>query len=281
MMEARVASLHLYAVKGARALDVDAARIGIEGLSVGGVGDRAWMFIDAEGRFITQRSHRRLALIGITIRGQSLALAIPGHDEILIDLDASHAPARDVVVWHSAVRGFDEGDRIADVVSQFLGEPLRLVRFDETLPRLCNPDFAGDSGAHTRYADGYPVLVIGAASLRDLNERLAAKGARELPMNRFRPNIVVEGIDAFDEDHIDTLAIGDSVLKMVKPCIRCEVTTIDQATAVAGEEPLLTLSAYRQHATLGGIHFGMNAIVTAGAGGTLAVGDEVIPAYAF
>jgi uncharacterized protein len=100
-------------------------------------------------------------------------------------------------------------------------------------------------------------------------------------MNRFRPNVVVDGLDAFDEDHVDTLAIGGTVLKMVKPCIRCEVTTIDQATAVAGVEPLLTLSAYRQHQTLDGIHFGMNAIVTAGAGSTLATGAGVRVEFRF
>jgi uncharacterized protein YcbX len=155
------------------------------------------------------------------------------------------------------------------------------VRFDPALPRACNRDYAGDSGAHTRYADGYPVLVIGAQSLRDLNGRLDAKGAAALPMNRFRPNIVVDGLDAFDEDHVDTLAIGGAVLKMVKPCIRCEVTTIDQATAIAGVEPLLTLSAYRQHPTLEGIHFGMNAIVAAGVGSTLATGAGVRVEFRF
>ena len=162
-----------------------------------------------------------------------------------------------------------------------LGEPLRLVRFDPAQPRLCNPDFAGDSGAHTRFADGYPVLVIGAQSLADLNARLAAKGADALAMDRFRPNVVVEGLEAFDEDHLATLAIGDVTLKMVKACIRCEVPTIDPRTAIAGVEPLVTLSTYRQHATLDGIAFGMNAIVATGAGGTLAVGDTVTPTFAF
>jgi uncharacterized protein YcbX len=281
MTAAHVASLHVYPVKGARAIDVGSAQLGIEGLATQDVGDREWMLVDAGGRFITQRSHRSLALVGVAIRDRQLLLSFPGHPEILIDLARAHAPSRDVVVWRSSVRGFDEGDAVANAASAFLGEPLRLVRFDPALPRACNPDYAGDSGAHTRYADGYPVLVIGAQSLRDLNGRLAAKGEAALPMNRFRPNIVVDGLDAFDEDHVDTLAIGGAVLKMVKPCIRCEVTTIDQATAIAGVEPLLTLSAYRQHSTLQGIHFGMNAIVAAGAGSTLATGAGARAAFRF
>ncbi|MEO8974548.1 MAG: MOSC N-terminal beta barrel domain-containing protein [Casimicrobiaceae bacterium] len=273
MTQPRVASLHLYPVKGARAIDVDAAHISVEGVVVGGVGDREWMLVDSDGRFITQRSHHRLALIDITIGERHLQLSVPGGETIRVALDARRTAARDVIVWRSAVRGFDEGDQAAAAVSRFLGQPLRLVRFDPALPRLCNPDFAGDSGAHTRYADGYPVLIIGAASLRDLNARLLGKGATALPMNRFRPNIVVDGIEAFDEDHIDTLTINGIVMKMVKPCIRCIVTTIDQASAAAGEEPLLTLSGYRQHATLGGIHFGMNAIIVRGAGGRVSAGD--------
>jgi uncharacterized protein len=279
---ARIASLHVYPVKGARALDVAEAGIAIEGLSTQGLGDREWMVVDAANRFISQRSHARLALVGVAVDRRALVLSIPGQAAVAIPLDAPQVGARDVVVWHSEVRGFDEGDAAANALSAFLGEPLRLMRFDARTPRLCNPDFAGDSGAHTRYADGYPLLVIGAQSLRDLNDRLAAKGERALPMNRFRPNLVIEGVDAFDEDHIDTLTVAGVVLKVVKPCIRCEVTTIDQSTAIAGDEPLLTLSSYRLHVTpLPGIAFGVNAIVQSGAGATLAVGDEVNAEFAF
>jgi uncharacterized protein YcbX len=280
-MNPHIASLHIYPVKGARGIDLDSAAIGIEGLAAHGVGDREWMVTDRNYQFISQRSHRRLALVGLAARERHLILSIPGHDEIRIDLDRVRTEAHDVVVWRSTVRGFDEGDAVANALSAFLGEPLRLVRFDPRMPRLCNPEYAGDSGAHTRYADGYPLLVIGAESLRELNGRLAGKGADALPMNRFRPNIVVDGLEAFDEDHVDTLAINGVVLRMVKPCIRCEVPTIDQMTAVAGEEPLLTLSAYRQHATLPGIHFGMNAIVAQGAGSSLATGADVQVEFSF
>ena len=126
-----------------------------------------------------------------------------------------------------------------------LGADVRLVRFDPAHQRLCNPVYAGDSGAHTAFADGYPLLVIGDASLAELNGRLAAVGSPALPMNRFRPNIVLSGLEPFDEDHIDTLSADGVTMKLVKPCTRCQITTTDQATADVGTEPLATLGGYR------------------------------------
>jgi len=158
---------------------------------------------------------------------------------------------------------------------------VRLVGFDDALPRRCNPDYAGDSGATTLFSDGYPLLVVGEASLDDLNARLADRGLREVPMNRFRPNLVVAGLPAFDEDHVESLACGNVVLKLVKRCTRCEVTTTDQATGHRLEEPLRTLSTYRRDDRLAGVTFGMNAIVVRGAGATLAVGDAMEATYRF
>jgi uncharacterized protein len=281
-MSARVASLHIYPVKGARGIDAAAAVLGTEGLAVDGVGDREWMIVDAAGQFISQRSHPRLALVTTGARDGALVLGVPGHGEIAVELDAPRTASHEVVVWRSTVRGFDEGDAIANALSAFLGAPLRLVRFDPAQQRACNPDYAGDSGAHTRFADAFPILVIGSASLDDLNRRLAAKRSPALPMNRFRPNVVVDGLEPYDEDHLATLAIGEAVLEFVKLCIRCQVPTIDQATAIAtGPEPSRTLATYRQHDDLGGVAFGMNAVVAAGAGTTLAVGMPARAEFAF
>lgn len=280
MAAARIASLHVYPVKGARGLDVEAATTATTGLAVAGVADREWMVVDAQGRFVSQREAPALALVVPLVDDGVLTLS-DARSEIALSLSARHDAARTVTVWRSHVRGFDEGDDVAYWLSQRLAMPVRLVRFDRSRMRECNPDYVGDSGAHTFYADGYPVLVIGAASLADLNERLGAKGEADLPMNRFRPNVVVDGLDPYDEDHLDTLTIGEVVLRMVKPCVRCQVTTTDQATAAVGREPLPTLATYRYDERFEGVRFGMNAIVAAGAGGTIATGDAARADFSF
>lgn len=228
------------------------------------------MVVDPDGRFVTQREVPALALARVEVAAGTLRLAAPGRDPIAIARAAPGRAIRDVVVWDSRVRGADAGDAAAAWLSAHLARPVRLVRFDPSLPRRCYPEYAGDSGAHTLFADGYPVLVIGAASLAELNARLEARGARPMPMNRFRPNVVLEGLDAHAEDHAGTIAIGDVVLRPVKPCVRCQVTVTNQDTGDVGIEPLRTLAAYRMDERYGGVTFGMNAIVERE--GALAVG---------
>ena len=281
MPGARIAALHVYPVKGARGLALDAATAAVTGLQVAGVADREWMVVDAQGRFLSQREVPALALVVPTVDDDVLTLGSAEHGDVSIPLSHPHGGAREVTVWRSQVRGYDEGDDVAYWLSERLGMPARLVRFDRGRQRFSNRDYVGDSGAHTFFADGYPVLVIGAASLDDLNDRLGDKGEPALPMNRFRPNVVVDGLDAYDEDHVDTLTVGEVVLRMVKPCVRCQVTTTDQETAVVGREPLPTLATYRYDERFEGVKFGMNAIVAAGAGGTIAVGDAAVAELKF
>jgi uncharacterized protein YcbX len=185
------------------------------------------------------------------------------------------------VVWRSDVRGFDAGEAAARWLSDWLACDARLVRFDRAVMRHCNRDYVGDSGAHTFFADGYPILVIGNASLCNLNDRLRVRGEAPLPMNRFRPNIVLGGLPAFDEDHLDTVRIGGVVLRLVKPCTRCQVTTTDQVTARVGVEPLRALGEFRMDEKFDGVTFGMNAIVVEGAGGTITTGAPASVAYRF
>jgi uncharacterized protein YcbX len=237
------------------------------------------MVVDGQGRFVTQRDSPRLALVAMAFEADALVLRTEGRAPLRIATRRPHGTARDVVVWRSHVRGHDEGDEAAAWLSAHLARDVRVVRFDRSTTRACNPEYVGDSGAHTLFADGYPVLVIGSASLADLNERLERKGEPALPMNRFRPNVVVDGLEPYDEDHLDTMALGEVTLRMVKPCIRCQVTTTDQATAVAGIEPLPTLAGYRHHARLEGVAFGMNAIVVAS--GDVRVGADIDVTYRF
>jgi uncharacterized protein YcbX len=280
MSRARVRSLHVYPVKGCRGIDVDRAQVAVTGLVGQGAGDREWMVVDEDGRFLTQREHPRLALVVAAAGKRGLRLSAAGVPELDVRDDA-RAPSREVVVWRSTVLGADCGDAAAAWMSRWLAHPVRLVRFDRARPRDCNREYVGDSGAHTLFADGYPVLVVNAASLAELNARLAGRGHPALPMDRFRPNVVIEGLPAFDEDHVDTIAIGAVVLRLVKPCIRCQVTTTDQATAQVGVEPLPTLGEFRMNAKLGGVAFGVNAIVAEGEGGSIATGDAATIEYRF
>ena len=271
-MEARLTSIVVYPFKGAAGIAVASADVRVTGLATDGVADREWMAVDRHGRFVTQREFPRLALVHPAIENGCLVLSARGLAPLALATDA-RSPARDVVVWHSLVRGFDAGDEAAHWLSSAIASEVRIVRFDPALPRYSSRDYAGDSGAQVRFADGYPVLVIGQASLDELNARLAARGRAPVEMNRFRPNLVLDGLEAHDEDRVASIEIDGVVLKPVKPCTRCQVTTIDQSNASAGLEPLTTLSTYRRDDRLAGVTFGMNAIVIAGAGRRIAAGS--------
>jgi MOSC domain-containing protein len=278
---ARIAALHVYPVKGCRGIAPSSVTVATTGLAIDGIGDREWMVTDRAGRFVTQRELPRLALIETAVASGMLTLSVPQTAPLVVPMDADGEALRDVVVWRSEVRGIDMGHHAADWLSACLAADVRLVRFDRSDKRACNREFAGDSGAHTFFSDGYPVLVIGEASLAELNERLAARGQPALPMNRFRPNVVLHGLPPHAEDHLETIAAGDVVLRCVKPCVRCQVTTTDQDSAQVGLEPLRTLGEYRMNERLGGVTFGMNAIVTAGAGNSLAIGASATVDYRF
>jgi len=278
MKRATISALSLYPVKSCRGIDVPRAGVTRTGLACGPIRDREWMVVDPRGRFVTQREAPELALVRTVADGGRLEIVVPGHPPIA---PAPDGIGREAEVWGAPVRGFDAGDACARALCAHLGREVRLVRFDDRLPRPCNPDYVGATGATTLFSDGYPILVIGRASLDDLNARLVAKGFPALPMNRFRPNLVLDGLDAYDEDHADTITLGTVTLMLVKPCTRCEITTTDQSTAQRNLEPLRTLATYRRDDRLAGVTFGMNAIVVAGAGATLGVGDDADVAFRF
>jgi uncharacterized protein YcbX len=264
-MAPSIASLHIYPVKSCRGIALETSPVGERGLAF----DREWMIVDGDGRFVTQREVPRLALVEPSLTNAALELEAPGSGRLVVPLSFD-GPARPVTVWGDSVAAVDQGDEAAAWLSSALRLPLRLVRFDLAVRRYCNVTYAGESGAHTAFADAYPLLILSEASLADLNSRLE----EPLPMNRFRPNVVLSGIDAYDEDHIDEIRVGGLALKLVKHCTRCQITTTDQSTAVVGTEPLSTLARYRMNAALGGVTFGMNAIVAAGAGLAIHRGDR-------
>lgn len=260
----QITALNIYPVKSCRGIAVTHASLRKAGLDH----DREWMVIRPNGRFVTQRDEPRLALIVPALESGFLVLHAPEMAELRVPL--RHEGATVITeVWGRGCRGFDAGEAAAQWLGDFLGTPMRLVRFDPSHRRLSDVAWTGGIEAENRFSDGYPLLLISEASLADLNARLATP----LPMNRFRPNIVVSGLDAFEEDTVDELVAGEVRLRAVKPCTRCAITTTDQNTGmVVGPEPLKTLMTYRFSRKPQGVLFGQNLIILGGVGSELRVG---------
>jgi uncharacterized protein len=277
--------LNLYPIKSCAGISLREATLTTAGLMSEHIYDREWMVVDMDGNFMTQRQHPKMALITPRIKAETLELRAPGMLRMEIPLglpDPEDAATRDVRVWNDTVKAFDCDETTTAWFSAFLGVPCRLVRFHVDAKRFASTDWTGGIEAPTLFADGYPVLVISQASLSDLNEKLVAQGRSALPMNRFRPNLVIDGIGAFEEDYAAALTTGNATLKPVKPCPRCPIPSIDQATGIIGPDPLDILQSYRANPKVDGrITFGMNAIVLNGDGELLRVGQEVGVALAF
>ncbi|MFM1885813.1 MAG: hypothetical protein RL026_970 [Pseudomonadota bacterium] len=251
--DARLAALFVHPVKSCRGIAVDAVDV----LPTGLARDREWMVVDAAGRFATQRRLPDMALVGTALRGTSLVLDVPGGDAVEVPVDHGGA-LREVGVWRSRVQAIDAGDAAARLLSDFLGEPLRLVRFAPGQRRLSNRAWTGGLAAPNLFTDGYPLLVLSEASRQDLSRRVG----RDLVVARFRPNLLLDGVAAYAEDAASTLEAGGIVIRLAKPCTRCVMTTLDPATAAAvDEEPLRSLQAYRHDVQLRGPVFGRNAVL--------------------
>jgi uncharacterized protein YcbX len=271
-VEVRIASLHLHPVKSCGGIAVDEALV----IETGFEFDRAWAVVDERGVAVTQRELPRMALIQPTLKHIDMVLRAPGMLSLHVALDTVEAPVQ-ATVWNDTVKAYDMGDLAAQWFSDFLGRKLRLVRFDPEQRRLANPRWTGPIEAETAFTDAYPILVTSTAGLDELNRRLAAAGHAAVTMQRFRPNLVLDGLDANGEDHLDEVVFeapeGPVRLKLVKPCDRCTVPDVDPATGVPGHAVGDTLSAYRADARLdGAITFGMNAVILEGIEATLKTG---------
>lgn len=278
-----ISQLNVYPIKSCAGVALETVRLFACGLEY----DRSWMLVDAAGQFLTQRTVPRLALVRVGFSASELVIEAPGMDPLRTPLAESalgDAQVVEATVWGDTVAALDTGSSTARWFSDFLGLPARLVRFHPAALRLASRKWTGDIEAPTQFADGFPLLVIGQASLDDLNQRLVRKGAFAIPMNRFRPNIVVSGLDAYEEDYVETFRSdggdGAIALRVVKPCSRCPMPTIDQSTGAPDprwpNEPTDTMSAYRANRLLdGALTFGQNAIVVEGAGALLAVGQRL------
>jgi uncharacterized protein YcbX len=264
-----VTALNVYPIKSCAGVSVKEALLIETGLEF----DRAWMVVDAQGEFVTQRELPRMALVQPTLKHTEVVLRAPGMLALHLAIDAVQAPVR-VKVWKDEVAAYDMGDLAAQWFSDFLLKPVRLVRFDPEHKRLSNKKWTGDIEAENAFSDGYPLLVISEASLAELNRRLK----EPVTMARFRPNLVLSGLDAHGEDHLDEISFhtpeGPVRLRLVKPCARCPIPNVNPLTAEPGHEPGDTLSTYRADARLdGAITFGMNAVIVQGIDCGLRVGQ--------
>jgi uncharacterized protein YcbX len=263
MMSIRLTGLNIYPLKSARGIPLDESEVDEFGLRY----DRRWMVVDESGAFLSQRSHPRLALVVPSIRDGWLQVDAPDMPTLRTPLHPKDTVATSVTVWDDTCSATWVGHQAAEWFSRFLGCPCALVHMADQVVRPADPAFS-PAGARVSFADGFPFLMISEASLADLNRRLSDP----LPMNRFRPNLVVAGGEPFAEDDWKSLEIGGVRLRVVKPCARCVVTTTNQTTAERGKEPLRTLATYRKVA--GEVMFGQN-VVHEGPG-RLRVGDPVI-----
>lgn len=245
-----ISSLIYYPIKACRGFEVQSVHVERMGLQH----DRRMMITTPEGQFLTQREYPRLALVTPELQDGSLELSAPNYDSLQLGIQTSGIPVP-VDIWKSkGVRAIDQGEEAAQWFSDWLGTHVRLVHFADGYRRIVNETYAVNSDDHTGFADGYPILLASEEGLADLNSRLESP----VPMNRFRPNVVVRGCGPFEEDTWNRIQAGDVVLAVVKPCARCEVTTIDKDTLERSKEPLKTLGKYRKQ-KLGAI-FGQNVI---------------------
>jgi len=285
-VQARIAGLTVYPVKSCAGVTLDAAQLGTTGLAL----DRAWMVVDAQSAFLTQRQWPRMALVRPQISSGGLTLSAPDMPPLHLPLEPAEKKPLCAQVWQHTVTAWDAGDTAAQWFSDFLRQPdLRLARFNPAVQRWSDLGWTQGIKAANQFADGYPLLVLSEAAVTELNRRLHTAGPAGPPVGwaRFRPNLVLSGLQAHDEDRLAEIRIATQTgglvrLKPVKPCTRCPIPDIDPDTALPDPRVLAALAAYRADPRVkGALTFGMNAIILEGAGQTLRVGDAVAADWNF
>jgi uncharacterized protein len=257
MTTASITALFVYPVKSMRGIEKSRVRVAATGFEW----DRQWMLINGNGMFLSQRTHPQLARIVPEVTPTALVLNAPGLPPLSVPLTdgGERLPVR---VHRDPCVGVDQGPAAAEWASRAVGDAVRVVRVPPENERRANPVFAGTVAAPVGFADGYPVLVVNEASLQSLNEHMP----EAIPMERFRPNIILRGLPAWAEDRIDALHFEGLTLRLVKPCVRCTIPSIDQRTGLASTDPGPVLKQFRFDKELLGVTFGENAVIASGTG---------------
>ncbi|WP_421763648.1 MOSC domain-containing protein [Ekhidna sp.] len=259
----KVSDLYIYPIKSLQGISLSE----VEVLERGFRYDRRWMLVNKDHGHVTQRTHPQLSQVGIRLQDQNIIVSHLDLPDLVFPLVLESETNIQVTVWGDEVQAIEAAPHINEWFSKIAGEDCKLVFMPENATRPVDPDRAFNN-ENVSFADGYPYLIIGQASLDDLNSRMEVK----LPMNRFRPNIVVEGSEAYEEDHWNDIQIGALKFHVTHPCKRCVFTTVDQETGKKGAEPLKTLATYRREGN--DVIFGVNTLSLEN--GQINVGDEVV-----
>lgn len=250
----KIDELYIYPVKSCAGIRVPELRVD----AWGPVNDRRWMIVDENAQFLTQRTHPQMATIGTFLHADHLRLTVDGSDFELADDPAKRARL-EVTVWKSKVLAeVVDQPALTLTLSRYLGQSVRLVEFGPEARRdVTMKDVP--TGHSVRFADGFPFLLANVASLNDLNGVLTKAGHPTVPMNRFRANIIVSGLEPYAEDELVDFRSRELRLRNLKPCARCPIITVDQATGVkTGHEPLATLARVRNFERK--VLFGVNVV---------------------
>lgn len=263
-----VERLFIYPIKSLGGIEVSEVIIETRGFRY----DRRYMLVDEKGSFITQRDNHLMALfhsalvrdgIRVSFRGEALS------DSVVIPYETDSGKIRQVQIWQDTCTAIEMSEDVNEYFSERLSQKCVLVYMPDSSNRMVDRQYA-QYDEITSFADAFPILLIGSASLDDLNTRLPEH--ERLGWNQFRPNLVIKTEVPFEEDNWQTFKLGNAILQCVKPCARCVITTINQESAIAGKEPLKTLATYRTQNSK--VMFGQNVLIKS-YGEILRVGDEL------
>lgn len=257
-----VSGLYIYPIKSLQGISLTEAEV----LERGFKQDRRWMLVNKKNGHVTQRTHPHLSQVGISLTDQNIIASHPDMPDMNIPVTLKNGDSIQVTIWDDEVEALEAPQDICDWFSSIAGEPCKLVFMPEDHTRPVNPKRTINA-ENVSFADGYPYLIIGQSSLDDLNSRMEV----DLPMHRFRPNIVVKGSQPYEEDGWGDIQIGEVKFHVTHPCKRCVFTTINQETGQKAAEPLKTLATYRREGKE--VIFGVNTLALEA--GKIKVGDEL------